>query len=82
MATIITTSTAARHDKGLPNVASQPANSILKRVRIGSRQLTPRLTYRRRGGWRSAEIVFKSPRATERKARAAVRCRCVVKPHA
>jgi hypothetical protein len=47
IATRITTSTAPRQDNGLPQVANQPANSILKRVRIGS-ATTNELSRRRR----------------------------------
>jgi len=42
---------------------------------------TPRLTYRRRGGRWSANKIYKLPDMTERKARAAVRCRRLVKLH-
>ena len=42
--------------------------------------LTPRLTYRRRRGRWSAEMIHGFTRRAERKARAAVRCRRIVSP--
>src|SRR5258708_34589384 len=45
---------------------------------MASSGLTLRLTYRRRGSGWSANKVLKCSQAAERKARAAVRCRCVV----
>src|SRR5262245_60340487 len=44
------------------------------------RRPTLRLTYRRRGGRWSAERIHESRQGCERKARAAVRCRCFVRP--